>query len=87
MTAAIIPDLQAGLREMLNEGARELVFDLASTRMLDSSGMGLLIAAANSVVPNGGKVHVTNVSPEIFRLLKSMRLTARLNVTATPGVV
>jgi anti-anti-sigma factor len=84
LTAAMVPDLQAGLKDMLNKGARELVFDLAGTRMMDSSGMGLLIAAANSVAPNGGKVRVTNVCPDIFRLLQSMRLTARLNVTAIP---
>jgi anti-anti-sigma factor len=82
LTAVLVPDLQAGLKEMLNMGAREVVFDLASTKMLDSSGMGLLIAAANSLAPNGGKVWVTNVCPDIFRLLKSMRLTARLNVSA-----
>jgi serine/threonine-protein kinase RsbW len=81
LTAAMIPDLQAGLKEMLKKGASELVFDLASTRMLDSSGMGLLIAAANSMAPSGGKVRVTNVCPDIFRLLESMRLTARLNVS------
>jgi anti-anti-sigma factor len=66
---------------MLKKGARELVFDLAPTVMLDSSGIGLLIAAANSVAPNGGKVRVTNVCPDIFRLLQSMRLTSRLNVS------
>jgi serine/threonine-protein kinase RsbW len=81
LTAALVPDLQASLKEMLSKGARELVFDLASTTMLDSSGMGLLIAAANSVAPNGGKVRVTNVCPDIFRLLQSMRLTSRLNVS------
>jgi anti-anti-sigma factor len=81
LTAVLVPGLQAGLKEMLNKGARELVFDLASTAMLDSSGMGLLIATANSLAPNGGKVRVTNVCPDIFRLLQSMRLTARLNVS------
>jgi anti-anti-sigma regulatory factor len=50
--------------------------------MLDSSGMGLLIAAANSLAPGGGRIRVTNVSPDIFRLLQSMRLTTRLNVSA-----
>jgi hypothetical protein len=30
----------------------------------------------------GGNVRVTNVCPDIFRLLQSMRLTARLNVSA-----
>jgi len=81
LTAALVPDLQASLKEMLKKGARELVFDLAPTVMLDSSGIGLLIAAANSVAPNGGKVRVTNVCPDIFRLLQSMRLTSRLNVS------
>lgn len=81
LTAVQVPDLQAGLKEMVNKGARELVFDLGSTTMLDSSGMGLLIAAANSVARNGGSVRVTNVCPDIFHLLKSMRLTTRLNVS------
>jgi anti-anti-sigma factor len=82
LTAVLVPDLQTDLKEMLNKGARELVFDLASTAMLDSSGMGLLIATANSLAPNGGHIRVTNVCPDIFRLLQSMRLTARLNVSA-----
>lgn len=82
LTAIVVPDLQADLKEMLNKGARELVFDLSCTAMLDSSGMGLLIAAANSVAPQGGKIRVTNVAPEIFRLLQSMRLATRLNASA-----
>jgi serine/threonine-protein kinase RsbW len=82
LTAVLVPDLQAGLKEVLNKGARDLTFDLAGTTMLDSSGMGLLIAAANTLASKGGKIRVTNVSPDIFRLLQSMRLTARLNVSA-----
>jgi anti-sigma B factor antagonist len=81
LTAILVPDLQAGLKEVLGKGVRELVFDLGSTTMLDSSGMGLLIAAANSLAHSGGKLRVTNVCPDIFRLLQSMRLTARLNVS------
>jgi len=82
LTAILVPDLQAELKGMLSKGAREMVFDLKDAAMLDSSGMGLLIAAANSLAPDGGRVQVTNVSPDIFRLLQSMRLTARLNVSA-----
>jgi anti-anti-sigma factor len=82
LTAVLVPDLQVGLKKMLKKGAHELEFDLASTVMLDSSGIGLLIASANSLAASGGKVRVTNVCPDIFRLLKSMRLTARLNVSA-----
>jgi anti-anti-sigma factor len=82
LTAIVVPELQADLKQMLNKGASELEFDLSSTAMLDSSGMGLLIAAANSLASQGGKIRVTNVGPDIFRLLQSMRLTARLNVSA-----
>ena len=85
LTAVLVPELQAGLRDALSQGAQELVFDLGSVKMLDSSGIGLLIAAANSLVRNGGKVQVTNVCPDIFRLLQSMRLTARLNVSGRPA--
>lgn len=81
LTAVLVPDLQVELRELLKNGVRELEFDMAKTAMLDSSGMGLMIAAANSLAPGGGKVRVTNVCPDIFRLLQSMRLTARLNVS------
>jgi serine/threonine-protein kinase RsbW len=82
LTANLVPELQLELKELLSKGARELVFDLASTAMLDSTGMGLLIATANSLAPNGGRIRVTNVRPDIYRLLQSMRLTARLNVSA-----
>jgi anti-anti-sigma factor len=81
LTALLVPELQACLKDLLNKGASELEFDLASTVMLDSSGMGLLIAAANSLSRSGGKLRVTNVRPEIFHLLQSMRLTSRLNVS------
>lgn len=79
LTAVMVPDLQATLKEMLRNGARELVVDMASTTMLDSSGIGLLIAVANSLGQSGGKLRVTNVCPDIFRLLQSMRLAQRLN--------
>jgi len=71
LTAVLVPELQAALKDLLSKGARELEFDLASTAMLDSSGMGLLIAAANSLSRSGGKLRVTNVRPEIFHLLRA----------------
>lgn len=81
LTAIVVADLQTDLKEMLDRGARDLEFDLSGAAMLDSTGMGLLIAAANTVGPTGGGIRVTNVTPDIFRLLQSMRLTTRLNVS------
>jgi len=81
LTAMIVPALQADLKQTLHEGVRRMAFDFSKTAMLDSSGIGLLIAATNSVMRNGGEVRVVNVAPDIFRLFQNMRLTARLNVS------
>jgi anti-anti-sigma factor len=82
LTSALVSDLQAALKNALDNGASDVRFDLELTAVLDSSGMGLLIATSNSLVRVGGRMQVINVSPDIHRLLQCMRLTARLNVTA-----
>ncbi len=79
LTAPLIPDLQSALKKNLEEGVREVEFDLGKTAMLDSSGIGLLIAACNSLAKSQGKMRVINLSPDILRLLQSMRLVVRLN--------
>ena len=59
----------------------EIVFDLAATVMLDSSGIGLLIATSNTIARQQGRVRVLNLSADILRLLQSMRLASRLNAS------
>lgn len=88
LTAVVVPDLQAALREQAQTGVNELVFDLCHTTLLDSSGIGLLIAAHNSLARRQARFSVVNVSPDILQLLQSMRLVNRLNVTgrAAPEV-
>lgn len=81
LTASVVPELQGILKEKLQLGVDEIVFDLAGTVMLDSSGIGLLIAASNTIGRQKGRISVQNVSPDILQLLQSMRLAARLNVT------
>ncbi len=81
LTAATVPELRTMLKSEFEQGAEEIVFDLRNTAMLDSSGIGLMIAAYNSLARKQGQVAVVNVSPDIQRLLQSMRLTERLHVT------
>jgi len=82
LTASNVPALRAALKTELDAGVRDVVIDLARTGMLDSSGIGVLIAVFNSLSTLKGTLKVINVSTEIFQLLQSMRLVARLNVTA-----
>ncbi len=69
LTAVLVPELQQTLKQELAGGTRYLTVDLAATPILDSSGIGLLIAASNSLSQASGKLAVINVSPEILRLL------------------
>ena len=83
LTAALIPDLQSALRRDLPDDLADLVFDLHRTAMVDSSGIGLLIAASNTVATRpGARLRVIGASEDIYHLLQSMRLVSRLNVTA-----
>jgi anti-sigma B factor antagonist len=81
LTAAVAPGLQKSAREALQPGVNEVVIDLRHTVMLDSSGIGLLIATRNSMSQRQGRLRVINASPDIMQLLQSMRLVNRLNVT------
>lgn len=78
LTAADVPALQSELRKEIAAAARTIVFDFSSVETLDSSGIGLLVAANNSLAGVGGSVSLENVSPELLKLLKSMRLVDRL---------
>jgi anti-sigma B factor antagonist len=80
LVASTVADLKGELQRAIDAGTGEMEFDLASTAMLDSSGIGLLIAAYNSLSARQGTMKVTGVSDDIFRLLQSMRLDKRLNV-------
>jgi anti-anti-sigma factor len=81
LTASLVPELQGALKAQLEQPTKEVVFDLAGTGMLDSSGIGLLIATYNSLARQQGRIRVIHVSPDILQLLQSMRLVNRLNAS------
>lgn len=86
LTSSLIPDLQTTLKKELEQGLDEAVFDLGSAAMLDSSGIGLLIATCNSLARKNGKMRVLNVSRDILRLFQSMRLVTRLHASGREGL-
>jgi anti-anti-sigma factor len=86
LTVVLVPELQQALKAEVEKGTQQIIFDLSETRMVDSSGIGLLIAASNSLSQKNGKLSIINTAPEILRLMQSMRLISRLNITGRPGV-
>lgn len=82
LTAVETPALQPALKQEIVAGIHEFVFDLSGMVTLDSTGIGLLIAVNNSLAAVQGTMRLINVSPDILKLLQTMRLVDRLHATA-----
>lgn len=82
LTATEVPELQVALKAEIAAGVTEVIIDMSATTLIDSMGIGLLIATSNSLVASQGRIQLDSVVPDIFNLLRSMRLVERLHVTA-----
>ena len=81
IVAATLPELRSKLRGIVNQGVRDLVVNLAGVNMVDSSGIGLLISAYNSLRKLGGQMAVINASAEILELFCTMRMHQHFSVS------
>src|SRR5580698_5015881 len=81
IVAASIPELRAKMRAAVEEGVRELVIDLTDVQMVDSSGIGLLISAYNSLKKVGGQLSVIHASTEILELFHTMRMHQHFSIS------
>lgn len=81
IVAASIPELRLTMKGIVEQGVRDLVIDLTDIKMVDSSGIGLLIAAHNSLRKVGGQIAVIHASGEILELFRTMRMHQHFSVS------
>lgn len=81
ITASIADALRQKLLNHIENGIVELTIDLKGTEMVDSVGLGVLIATHNSLENVGGSLTVKNVSPNVYNLFNTMRLDQHFKVT------
>ena len=74
VVASSLPELRDTLKQTVNGGAKDVSMDLSQVAMIDSMGIGLIIAAYNSLNTAGGRFSVINVSKDVLDLFKNMRL-------------
>ena len=85
VVAASVPEIRARMREALDAGVSELVVDLANVQMVDSTGIGLLISAHNSLNRIGGRISVIHASPDILELFQTMRMHHHFSISGVQG--
>ncbi len=80
LTATFARELRPQLQQLITEGVSNIFFDFSLVDVVDSSGIGLLIATHNSLTKAGGGLRVTGASSEIQHLFKAMRLDRHFEV-------
>jgi anti-anti-sigma factor len=81
LVAARLPELRARLKEVANSGVLHLTLDLAGVQMVDSAGIGLLIAAHNSMKKVGGDIALIHAASHIVDLFRTMRIQQHFSVS------
>lgn len=81
LMAADAPQIKPQISQLVESGVREITFDLAGATIIDSTGIGLLVATRNSLARHGGRIRVTQLSAELVKLFRSMRLDRHLDIS------
>lgn len=81
ITATTEKEIRTALKNLIAGGATDLTVDLADVRMIDSIGIGLLIATHNSLGKAGGVLTLVNASQDLMDLFLNMRLNQHFTIT------
>ena len=81
IAAGEVQNFRTELLNLLSDNIKKLTVDLARVEMIDSSGIGVFISTQNSLKKNSGVLKVTNISADILKMFKTMRLDKHFEVT------
>ena len=79
---SMVEDFKNKLVKTINRDIKELVIDFKNIKTIDSTGLGLLIAARNSLDKTGGQLSLKNTPENIYSLLQIMGLDGYFNISA-----
>ena len=73
-------EFRAELLELVEDGVKALTVDLDGVGVVDSVGLGVLIAAHNSLQKDDGIFTIINASEDIYNLFKVMCLDQHFEI-------
>lgn len=81
IVASMLDGFKAELKELAATGCARLIIDFSGVRMIDSMGIGILIATYNTLKQRQAELELCHVSEEISTLLKHMRLNQHFTIS------
>ncbi|MFO7557336.1 MAG: STAS domain-containing protein [Desulfobacterales bacterium] len=74
LVASMANEFRSQLQGLVQKSPKMIVIDLSGVKMVDSVGIGVIIATHNSLKKSDGELRVINVAGDIFKLFNTMRL-------------
>jgi anti-sigma B factor antagonist len=81
LDALTVRDVQGTIDAVVADRPRRVVVDLEKLRLIDSSGVGILVSLFKRVKANGGTVVVTKAREQPLAVLKLLKLDAVFGLT------
>ena len=75
-----VAEMRVRLKGLMEEKCSAVTVDLEGVEIVDSTGIGLIIAVHNSLRKTGGTLSVINASKDLLDLFKAMRLDQHFSV-------
>lgn len=60
--------IEAAVSDLLREGKRTIIFDIAGVSRIDSTGIGRFIASYNKIAAAGGKMRMAGAASYLFQV-------------------
>jgi anti-sigma B factor antagonist len=79
LDALTAPDLRAVVDDLVSQRKKRITLDLTSLRLIDSSGVGVIVSLFRRIHPEGGELKIVGLREQpraIFRLLRLDRVFA-----------
>lgn len=74
LDAASAPDLRPTLDTLVAEGRTAIVVDLSMLELIDSSGVGVIVALYKRIKALGGDVRIVGVRDQPLAILRLLRM-------------
>jgi anti-sigma B factor antagonist len=80
VVASMAEEFKSELLSVINDSSDGVTIDLEGVDMVDSVGIGVIIAAHNTLNQSDRKLKVINVAKDVYGLFTTMRLNRRFTV-------
>lgn len=78
----MVQDIKEQMLSLIERGEKEITIDFSGIEDIDSNGLGLLIAAHNSLKDINGKLKIKNISGRMNKFMQTTHLDKFFDVAA-----